>query len=218
MPRSSGDRSLFRTLRGTIAPGRALGHAGRAALLAAGLAGAAAAADSAAHRARDPGLFDPATGYRVDRHRAPTPDDAPGARTLDPAAMRAAAAAGAVLLDVTAEGGGVWFADDGEWVGFRPHETAAGAVWLPQVGHGTLEAEIEAYFRAALERLTGGDPTRPLTIFCHADCWMSWNAAVRAARWGYAAVGWAPLGLEGWVEAGGDLAPVEPFALGPPRR
>jgi PQQ-dependent catabolism-associated CXXCW motif protein len=180
------------------------------------MAAAPAGAESAAaHRARTPALFDPATGYRIDRHRAPTPDDAPGAITLDGAAMRAAAAAGAVLIDVTAEGAGVWFESDGEWVGHAGHATADGAVWLPQVGHGRLTPEIEAYFRAALARLTAGDPSRPVVIFCHADCWMSWNAAIRAASWGHEAVRWAPLGVEGWVEAGGALAAATPYALPP---
>ncbi len=129
--------------------------------------------------------------------------------------MLAAAAQGALLIDVTAEGAGVWFEADGEWVGHGVHVTAAGAHWLPEVGHGALSAEIERYFRTALARLSGGDPARPMVLFCHADCWMSWNAAVRAAGWGYAAVGWAPLGIEGWTEAGGATAAAAPLALGP---
>jgi PQQ-dependent catabolism-associated CXXCW motif protein len=222
MPRSSLGRSCPGTVADRIAPRRGAGHGAGAGLLAAGaaallaLAAAPACAESAAaHRARTPALFDAATGYRIDRHRAPTPDDAPGARTLDGAAMRAAAAAGAILIDVTAEGAGVWFEGDGEWVGHAAHETAEGAVWLPQVGHGRLPPDVEAYFRAALARLTGGEPSRPLVIFCHADCWMSWNAAKRAAAWGHEAVGWAPLGIEGWAEAGGALAPAAPYALPP---
>lgn len=211
-------RSCLGTFAARIAPQRRRRHGAGAGLLAAGAAALALAAapalaeSAAAHRARAPALFDPDTGFRIDRHRAPTPDDAPGATTVDGAAMRAAAAGGAILIDVTAEGAGVWFEGDGEWVGHAAHETAEGAVWLPQVGHGRLSQEIEAYFRGALARLTGGDPTRPLLIFCHADCWMSWNAAIRAASWGYA-VSWAPLGVEGWVEAGGALAPAAPYAL-----
>jgi PQQ-dependent catabolism-associated CXXCW motif protein len=130
--------------------------------------------------------------------------------------MRAAAARGAILIDVTAEGAGVWFDGDGEWVGHRDHMTAEGAVWLPQTGHGRLPPDIEAYFGGALARLTGDDLSRPMVIFCHADCWMSWNAAIRAASLGYAAVSWAPLGVEGWVAAGGALAPAAPYALPPP--
>jgi PQQ-dependent catabolism-associated CXXCW motif protein len=218
---SSEDRSCSGTFGLRIAPRRRRRHGGGTGLLAAGAAALALVAtpglaeSTAAHRARTPDLFDPATGYRIDRHRAPTPDDAPGAATVDGAAMRAEAAGGAILIDVTAEGAGAWFESDGEWVGHADHATAEGAVWLPQTGHGRLSPEIESYFRGALARLTEGDASRSIVVFCHADCWMSWNAAIRAASWGYAAVSWAPLGVEGWVEAGGALSPAAPYPLKP---
>lgn len=180
------------------------------------LLGAAAQAETSAEaRARAPELFDPATGLRIDRYRAPTPQDIPGAQALDTDAVRAAAAAGAALIDVVAAGAGVYFEGEGEWVGWTAHDTIPGAVWLPEVGRGALTPEIEAYFRAALARITGGDRARRLVFFCIADCWMSWNAAQRAASWGHAAADWYPLGTDGWADSGGELVPASPMAVAP---
>jgi len=180
------------------------------------LAGAAAQAETSAEaRARAPELFDPATGLRITRYRAPTPQDIPGALALDADAVRAAAAAGAALIDVASAGAGVYFEEDGAWVGSEDHATIPGAIWLPEVGRGALSPEIEAYFRAALARITGGDMTRRLVFFCIADCWMSWNAAQRAASWGYPASDWFPLGVDGWAESGGARVPASPMAVAP---
>lgn len=172
---------------------------------------------SAEARARAPALFDAATGLRIARYRAPTPGDVPGGRTIDAEAVGAAAAAGAALIDVGAAGAGVFFEDDGEWVGSEEHATIPGAIWLPEVGRGVLAPEIEAYFREALARITGDDRSRRLIFFCIADCWMSWNAVQRAASWGYAAADWFPLGVDGWAEIGGALAPVQPMRVAPAR-
>ena len=52
--------------------------------------------------------------------------------------------------------------------------------------------------------LTGGDPAKPVVIYCLRDCWMSWNAAKRAVAWGYTNIIWYPDGTDGWQAA--DLA------------
>ena len=89
-----------------------------------------------------------------------------------------------------------------------------GTVWLPNTGFGELPVEEETYLRANLERLTGGDRSRPLVIYCLADCWMSWNAARRAVEWGYTSVIWYPDGTDGWGAAGLPLAESSPVARG----
>ena len=76
--------------------------------------------------------------------------------------------------------------------------------------HKPLAREFQGLGLAGLERLTGGDKALSLVIFCRADCWMSWNAARRAAALGYENVLWFPLGVEGWEEAGGTLVPILP--------
>ena len=90
-----------------------------------------------------------------------------------------------------------------------------GTVWLPNTGFGELPVEEETYLRANLERLTGGDRSRSLVIYCLADCWMSWNAARRAVEWGYTSVIWYPDGTDGWGAAGLPLAESSPVARGP---
>jgi PQQ-dependent catabolism-associated CXXCW motif protein len=53
-----------------------------------------------------------------------------------------------------------------------------------------------------LTRATDGDRDRAVVIYCLADCWMSWNAAKRAAEWGWRAVHWYRDGMDGWEFAG----------------
>ncbi|MGF1660098.1 MAG: PQQ-dependent catabolism-associated CXXCW motif protein [Rubrimonas sp.] len=173
----------------------------------------APARSSAAAKARAPELFDPETGLRVARYRAPTPADAPGARTIGHEGLIAAVAAGAALLDVAPEGAGTWFGPPEGWIGARPRATIPGALWAPGVGRGPSDPEMEAYLDAALAHLAR-EGARPVVVFCFSDCWMSWNAAQRVAR-RLAPSGletlWHPLGVDGWVEAGGRLATVLPF-------
>ncbi|HYH21276.1 MAG TPA: rhodanese-like domain-containing protein [Azospirillum sp.] len=152
-------------------------------------------------------------GYRQDRYRSPTPSVLPGAATVDAGRVAELAAQGAVLLDVMPVtvsrlgGGAMWLVDE-------PHRTIAGAVWLPNVGTGAPSPEVETWYRGWLERLSGGDPGRPLVVFCKADCWMSWNAAKRALSYGYTAVHWFRDGTDGWAESGRTL--VEGRLAGPP--
>ena len=76
------------------------------------------------------------------------------------------------------------------------------------------ESDLFGFFDGACERalarLTGGDRGRALLLFCVADCWMSWNAAQRAASLGYRDVAWFRLGVDGWLDEGRALAPVAP--------
>jgi PQQ-dependent catabolism-associated CXXCW motif protein len=77
-----------------------------------------------------------------------------------------------------------------------------GSIWLANVGYGGLSAEMDSYFRKALEGVSLGDKARKLVFYCEAKCWMSWNAAKRAVEYGYKAVYWFPDGIGGWTEAG----------------
>jgi PQQ-dependent catabolism-associated CXXCW motif protein len=83
-----------------------------------------------------------------------------------------------------------------------PHHTVPGAVWLTGVGKGVIAPTVDMWYRARLQALTGGDPAKPIVVFCHPNCWGSWNAARRAIQYGYTAVHWYPEGVEGWQDAG----------------
>jgi PQQ-dependent catabolism-associated CXXCW motif protein len=96
-----------------------------------------------------------------------------------------------------------------DWVP-PPHRTIPGSVWLPGVGAGELSPALEVWYSAWLIKLTGGSPAKPLVVFCHPDCWGSWNAAKRAIRYGYENVHWYEEGIEGWQEAGHETQVVQP--------
>jgi len=149
-------------------------------------------------------------GYRQDDYRAPVPDSVPGAIVLHLAAMRQIVADGtAVLIDVlpaprrpeSMRPGRPWLP--------LPHQTLPGAIWWPEVGRGELPPMFKANFEQRLREVTAGDANRLVVFFCLNDCWMSWNAARRAASLGVRA-GWFPEGVDGWVAAGQPTATANP--------
>ena len=171
----------------------------------------AMAETSAEAVARKPDLFHPATGYRIERQRAPTPVDVPGARRVS--AQEVVALKDAVRLDVFGAAQSRYDELDGTWLVSEKRLSLPGATWLPETGRGTLDATMQAYFASNLERLTGGDTTRTLIFFCVADCWMSWNAARRASAMGSTDVRWFREGTDGWLDEGLTLCPVDPVPV-----
>jgi PQQ-dependent catabolism-associated CXXCW motif protein len=155
--------------------------------------------------------------YRMSDYRSPTPDSVPGALTVDTGQVEELARSGeAVLIDVyPAPPRPTGLAPDAVWIP-KARNTIPGAVWLPNTGYGALSDGMGAYFRNNLERLTGGRRDRPLVFFCEPECWMSWNAALRAVEYGYSAVRYYPDGVEGWAEAGLKLVPIQPVPDGLP--
>ena len=163
---------------------------------------------------RRPDLFDRATGYRIARHRAPTPDDIPGSIPVISAAdVPGLTADGAVLLDVFGAAQSRFDELDGTWLVSKEHLSLPGAIWLPETGRGALEPQIARYLEHNLETATAGDMGYPIIVFCIADCWMSWNAAQRIARLGYTRVFWFRTGTDGWLDAGKKLLPVNPVPV-----
>lgn len=147
-------------------------------------------------------LFNP-EGYRIDAFVAPVPQSVPGAATVGTAEVQAMIAAGdALLIDVLpAPPMSVGLGDDERWRP-PPHRNIPGSTWLPNAGYGSISDDLAEYLQRNLQRLTGGDHTRRLIVYCRADCWMSWNAAKRLAAAGYTAVYWYPEGTTGWEAAG----------------
>lgn len=155
-------------------------------------------------------------GYRIDDFLSPVPDSAPGARTVgtgDVKRLTESAGNPPVLIDVLPSPprpGGL--SPTALWLPPARHNIP-GSVWLPNVGYGRVSDALDHYFRANLQRLTNDDPTRPVIIYCLADCWMSWNAARRAAEYGYKRILWYPEGTDGWVAAGLPLATSTPVPM-----
>jgi PQQ-dependent catabolism-associated CXXCW motif protein len=145
-------------------------------------------------------------GYRTDNYRAPTPATLAGARVVTTAEAEALwQDKAAVFVDVMPRPprppnlppGTVWRD--------RPRSNVPGSIWLPDTGYGEIAPSTEEYLRTNVARVTGGDRTKLLVVYCLRDCWMSWNAAKRLVAMGYANVAWYPDGTDGWTDA---LLPV----------
>ena len=161
-------------------------------------------------RAGEPAPAEPDT-YRLDNYRAPTPATLAGARVVSSDEAEAIWKGGkAAFVDVMPRpprphnlpAGTIWRD--------KPRSSIPGSHWLPDTGYGELAPIMQAYFKDGLQRVTGGDPAKPVVIFCLRDCWMSWNAARRARAMGYINVIWYPDGTDGWSEAGLPLQEVQP--------
>ncbi len=145
------------------------------------------------------GAPDEPPGYRMDNYRAPVPETVAGATTVSTQQLKAMIdAGGVVLVDVLpAPRKPPDMLPGVPWMPV-PHRNLPGSIWLPEVGRGKIPASVNTYFRDNLAKATGNDKDRPVVIYCRIDCWMSWNAAKRAASYGYTAIHWYPMGIEGW--------------------
>ena len=159
-------------------------------------------------------LVEEIAGYRMDRFRSPVPDRLTGAETIGSDAAYALWRTGRVIfVDVLPQPPKPQNLPEGAIWREPVHKSIPGAIWLPNTGFGLLPPERDAYFRENLERLTGGNKSAPLVIFCLSDCWMSWNAAKRTVtEYGYDRVFWYPDGVDGWAGDGHPLEELQPVA------
>ncbi|MES9991336.1 MAG: PQQ-dependent catabolism-associated CXXCW motif protein [Candidatus Thiodiazotropha sp.] len=154
-------------------------------------------------------------GYRIDQFRAPVPDSVPSGTTLDTAQLQTLLEERDLLL-IDVMPAPIKPKDRPDTLLWLPpsRDNIPGSHWLPNVGYGALSDELERYFKGNLERLSKGNKNREIVLYCLADCWMSWNAAKRAAtEYGYTAVYWYPDGTTGWEAAGLPLDKSEPLPM-----
>lgn len=155
--------------------------------------------------------FDPDTGYRIARYRAPLPAWAPGSTRIFAADLKALIAEReAVLIDVMAAQGAGYDTLTGDWRLTKTHDNIPGSTWLPDVGKGRIDPVLDRYFRKNLLRLTRGNTARAIVIYCQSDCWMSWNAVRRAASYGYMHIYWLADGVDGWRDWDGPVTRAVP--------
>ena len=159
----------------------------------------AAASGSARAQAGEKGYADedrdwgvaPTQQLRREPYHAPTPREIPGAQVVQTRELQAmlASANPPVVIDVLSEEG---------------HATLAGALWLSGAGRGTNFVDpVQSVLAPLLQQISGGDKAKPMVFFCaSSQCWLSYNAALRAAAAGYTKVYWYRGGIEAWVEAG----------------
>lgn len=164
-------------------------------------------AQGLADEERDWGVAPPTTLKRAP-YTAPTPVAIPGARVVrtDELARLVADAdpEKPLLIDVAS----------GE-----EHSTLAGALWWPGVGRGSNFFDpVQGELAARLEQVTGGNRARTLAFYCvNPQCWLSYNASLRAVALGYTRVLWYRGGVEAWRAARLPLGQVrEPWAAAAP--
>jgi PQQ-dependent catabolism-associated CXXCW motif protein len=150
-------------------------------------------------------------GYWLGAIHGPVPATIAGGTVLGTAALAHLLGGGGVVLVDVAEAprrplglpaGTLWLPP--------PHRDIPGSVWIPDVGRGAISPSFAAWFRTRLAVLTGGDRDKRIVVYCHPNCWMSWNAAKRVIDDGYRAVFWYPAGVEDWEAAGHPTAVAEP--------
>ena len=90
-------------------------------------------------------------------------------------------------------------------------QTLTGAIWLANTGLGVLPSNLDAWYMQQLEQLTQGNKDKTVVIFCEPECWHSWNAAKRAASYGYSHIYWYRQGVDGWQNAGLPTQEREPL-------
>ena len=150
-------------------------------------------------------------GYRMDDYRAPSPATVAGGVMLDTdAAHQLWESRAAVWIDVlpaprrpeNQPPSALWMP--------LPHRDIPGSLWLPDIGRGALSPDVEGYFRDHLATATKLRKDAAVVFYCLADCWMSWNAAKRAASWGYTQIYWYRDGTDGWDAAKLPMQNAEP--------
>lgn len=132
---------------------------------------------------------------------APTPLSIPGANVIGTGGLKDILADAStnrhILIDVASGEG---------------HLTLPGAIWIPGAGRGTSFVDpVQSGFADLLGKMTSGDRQRPLAFFCvSAQCWLSYNAALRAVAAGYTRVYWYRGGIDAWRAAGLPLVAIDP--------
>ncbi len=166
----------------------------------------------AAPAVADPGVPVP-EAFRMDDYRAPVPDTVPGAEVLHvPAMQQRVMRRDAVLIDVlSAPRRPADMRPGTPWLPAR-HPSLPSSLWWPEIGRGAIPPAVALRVQQRLNELTRDDPARVVVFFCLANCWMSWNAARRAAEMGFHAA-WFPEGVDGWQAAGLPTQDIVPEAL-----
>lgn len=77
---------------------------------------------------------------------------------------------------------------------------------VPASQGGSFDDAVQRDFGNYLQQVTQGRKDRPMVFYCQSvQCWMSYNAALRATRLGYSNVLWYRGGIEAWEQAGGPM-------------
>ena len=78
-----------------------------------------------------------------------------------------------------------------------------GSNWLPAAGQGgAFDDDIQTQLTVTLANITDDDLARPIVVYCvDANCWLSYNAALRLHALGYETLYWYRGGIAAWKAA-----------------
>ena len=162
--------------------------------------------------ATTPSAPEPA-GFWSGASHGPTPRTLTGGRVVHVSEVAALIERGAVVLvDASAaprRPGGL--APGALWLP-AVHKDIPGSLWAPGAGADVVTPAFDAVFRSRLDNLTRQDRLRPIVVYCHPQCWLSWNAAKRVVGYGYRNVAWYPDGIDGWERTGRATSATAPDA------
>ena len=101
-------------------------------------------------------------------------------------------------------------------------EKLPGALFaVPAHQAGSFDDAVQREFGNFLKGVTQGKQDTPLVFYCQStQCWMSYNAALRATKMGYKNVLWYRGGIEAWKAAGLPTQPAQqnqPMPQGQPQ-
>jgi PQQ-dependent catabolism-associated CXXCW motif protein len=135
-------------------------------------------------------------------YHAKTPLEIPGARRVSTVELKAMLDGTSPPLLVDVLGGDV-----------KKRLVLPGAVSLGfEAGNGKVYFAEKKRFEDVLAKLTGNDKEKPMVFYClSSECWLSYNAALRAVDGGYSKVLWYRGGTVAWKAAGYSLVPATPF-------
>lgn len=157
---------------------------------------------SATQESMDMGVA-PTTQLKTGGLHGPTPNAIPGGRLLttpELAQLLRDSNAQALVFDV---------------LGGPQHLPNAIPV-VPASQPGDFQDQTQSEFGQFLQQTTQGRKDRPMVFYCQStQCWMSYNAALRAINLGYTRVLWYRGGIEAWQQAG---LPVQASGQGGPGR
>jgi PQQ-dependent catabolism-associated CXXCW motif protein len=141
----------------------------------------------------------PTSELRTVGYHSPTPLRIPGGKVVTTGELKAMMEQNPRPYVIDVLGGGV-------------HRTIAGAFWMLGAGAGDMNKDEEARFAKAIAAFAGGDKDRPMVFFCvDSECWLSYNAALRAIRLGYTNVMWYRGGIASWRVGENPMAQSDPF-------
>jgi rhodanese-related sulfurtransferase len=144
---------------------------------------------SDAAEGQDFGVAPTAQLYTGGMH-GPTPTTIPGGLVITTSAlvaMLASQQARPLLLDIL---GG-------------PEILPGAIAAVPAAQPGTFSDETQRGFSQFLQQQTQGNLETPIVLYClSTQCWMSYNASLRAINMGYKNVLWYRGGIEAWKAAG----------------